>query len=120
MRSASSSAISALSGSDRAVAARSSAAQNKGSRLIEVACPAIVTDRLTGPTNPPGGASITVEQGGELLDQRAAELFGIHDRDRAGIIAGDVMADADRRQLDRRLGLDPVDHLAQMPFEIAS
>ena len=36
------------------------------------------------------------------------------------IIAGDVVADADRDQLDRRARLDPADHLAQMPLEIGA
>ena len=61
-----------------------------------------------------------VEQAGELLDHRAAELLGIHDRHRAAVIAGHVVADADRDQLDRRALLDPVDHLPQMPLEIAA
>jgi hypothetical protein len=55
MRSASIAATSADSGSARSCAARSSAAQNRGSRLIDVWCPAMVIDRLTGPTKPPGG-----------------------------------------------------------------
>ncbi len=45
------------------VAARSSALQNSGSRLIEVWCPAIVIDRFSGPTNPPGGATIALLSG---------------------------------------------------------
>lgn len=59
---ASTCATSADKGSARAIAACSSARQNKGSRLIEVWCPAIVIERLTGPTNPPGGATTVIEK----------------------------------------------------------
>jgi len=44
-------AINALSGNSRAAAAASSADQNAGSRLIDVSCPAIVTERLVGVPN---------------------------------------------------------------------
>ena len=41
--------------------------------------------QLVGPRQP---ASLLLEQPGELLDHRAAELVGVHDRHRAAIIAG--------------------------------
>ncbi len=58
IRNASICATSADSGTACRAAARSSARQNNGSRLIDVEWPAIVTERLTGPANPPGGAGI--------------------------------------------------------------
>jgi hypothetical protein len=48
IRSASIRAIRALSGKPIALAAAFKRSQNTGSRLIDVSCPAIVTDRLTG------------------------------------------------------------------------
>jgi hypothetical protein len=42
-----------------------------------------------------------VEQPRQLFDHRAAQLFGVHDRHRAAIVAGDVVADADRNELNR-------------------
>src|SRR5262245_20333586 len=54
------------------------------------------------------------EQLGELLGNGAAELLGVHDGHRAAIVARDVVADADRDQLDRRAGLDLLDDVAQM------
>ena len=48
IRSASIRATNADSGSRAFLAARSSANQKTGSRLIEVGCPAIVIERLTG------------------------------------------------------------------------
>src|ERR1019366_6472321 len=58
-----------------------------------------------GGGRPPGLA----EQLGELFGDGAAEFLGIDDGDRAAIVAGDVVADADRDQLDRRAGLDFLD-----------
>ena len=42
-----------------------------------------------------------IEQFGQLIHHRAAELFGIDDGDRAPIVARHVMADADGKELDR-------------------
>ena len=47
-------------------------------------------------------AGVLVEQVGELLHHRAAQFLGIDDGDGAAVVAGDVVADADRDQLDRR------------------
>src|SRR5215475_7037900 len=58
------------------------------------------------------------EQLSELFGNRAAKLLGIDDGDRAAIIARDVMPDADRDQLDRRAGLDLLDDVTQVAFEI--
>jgi len=41
-------------------------------------------------------ASVFVEQGRELLDQRAAKLLGVHDGHRPLVVAGHIVADADR------------------------
>src|SRR5437764_11765215 len=46
------------------------------------------------------------EQFGELFGNRAAEFFGVDDGHRTAVVARDVVADADRDQLDRRTGLD--------------
>src|SRR4029079_17999305 len=46
------------------------------------------------------------EQLAKLLGHRAAQLFGIDDRDGAAIVARHVMADADRNQLNRRRAPD--------------
>src|SRR6185437_17024401 len=50
-----------------------------------------------------------IEQRGELLHHRAAELVGVDDGHGAAGVARDVVADADGDQLDRRARLDPVD-----------
>ena len=54
------------------------------------------------------------EQLGELFGDGAAEFLGIDNGDRAAVVAGDVVADADRDQFDRRTGLDLFDDVAQM------
>ena len=64
------------------------------------------------------GGGVLLEQLGELLGHRAAELLGIDDGDGAAIIARHVVADADGDQLDRRARLDLLDHPAQMALEI--
>ena len=61
-----------------------------------------------------------VEQRGELLHHRAAELVGVDDGDGAAVVARDVVADADGDQLDRRARLDPVDDVAQVALEIVA
>src|SRR5258706_317656 len=63
--------------------------------------------------------SLYLEQSCQLLDHRAGQLLDIHDRHRAPVIARHVVADADCHQLHRRLAFDPVDHPAQMRFQIA-
>ena len=75
--------------------------------------------RVTAP-GPIFFAISRLEQLGELLDHRAAQLLRIHDRHRPAVIAGHVVADADRDQLDRRAALDPLDDLAQMALEIGA
>ena len=80
--------------------------------------------RMRSMQSPPRGAArfrlaaCLGEQFGELFGHRAAELLGIDDGDRAPVIARDVVADADRDQLDRRARLDFLDDVAQMPLEI--
>src|SRR4029453_12767365 len=64
--------------------------------------------------------SIFVEQGRELLDERAAQLLGIHDCHRTRKIARHIVPNADCRKLDARPGLDPVDDLPEMPFQIGA
>jgi hypothetical protein len=61
---------------------------------------------------------ILIEQLGEFLDHGAAELLGVDDRDRATIVAGHVVADADGDQLDRRTLLDVLDDPTQVPLEV--
>src|SRR5258708_33213715 len=58
------------------------------------------------------------EQLGELFGDGTTEFLGIHDGHRAAIVARDIVTDADREQLDRRAGLDFLDDVAQMPFEV--
>src|SRR5262245_25404860 len=58
------------------------------------------------------------EQLGELFGDGAAEFLGVDDGHCAAIVARDVVADADRDQLDRRAGLDLLDDVTQMAFEI--
>ena len=48
------------------------------------------------------------------------KLLGIDDRDGAAVIAGHVVADADRRELHLAEALDVVDHLAQVLFEVVA
>jgi hypothetical protein len=47
---------------------------------------------------------VLLKQLNEFFSHDAAELFGVHDRDRPPIIAGDVMTDADgnKRPFRRR------------------
>src|SRR3546814_19599412 len=50
--------------------------------------------------------SLLLEELGQLLHHRAAVLLGGDDGDRAAVVAGHVVADADGQQLHRRAGLD--------------
>ena len=61
---------------------------------------------------------VLVEQLGKFLGHDAGKLLGVGDGDGAAIIAGDVMADADGEKFDRRVGLDFLDHLAEMTLQI--
>src|SRR5690242_18856735 len=61
-----------------------------------------------------------VEQGGELLHHRATELVGVDDGDGTAIVARDIVADADRDQLDGGSRFDPVDDVAQVALEIVA
>ena len=63
---------------------------------------------------------VGVEELGELLHHRSPELLRIHEGDGALVVAGDVVADADREQLDRTVVLDVLDDLAQMPFQVVA
>ncbi len=65
---------------------------------------------------PPG--EILIEQLGKLLGHDAGKLLRIGDGDGPAIVAGNVMADADGKQLNRRSRLDLIDHLAKMPLQI--
>src|SRR6266404_4921112 len=58
------------------------------------------------------------EQFGELFGDGAAEFFGVDDGDGAAVVAGDVVADADRDQLNRRAGLDFLDDVAEMALQV--
>src|SRR5215212_555037 len=60
------------------------------------------------------------EQLGEFFGNRAAEFFGIHDGDRAAIVARDVVADTDRDQFDRRAGIDFLDDVAQVTLQVVA
>src|SRR5579859_1211278 len=60
------------------------------------------------------------EQFGQFLGDGAAKFFGVHNGDRAAIIARDVMADADGDQLDRRTRLDFLDNVTQVPLQIVA
>lgn len=61
-----------------------------------------------------------IEQVGELVDDDAAELFGVHDGDGAAVPACHVMADADGDQFDGGFALYPADHLTQVLVEVAA
>jgi hypothetical protein len=54
----------------------------------------------------------------ERARHRPAQLVGIEQRDRAPVIAPDVVADADRRELDAGMPLEPRDDRSQVPLEI--
>src|SRR3546814_13879479 len=62
----------------------------------------------------------SLEQLGQLLHHRAAELLGVDDGDRAAVVAGHVVADADGQQLNRRAGLDVADDLAQVALPVVA
>ena len=80
--------------------------------------PTPATRRSAAAPTPRGPGGLLVEQLGELVGHGAAELLGVDDGDGAAVVARHVVADADRDQLDRRAGLDVLDHPAQMAFEI--
>ena len=63
------------------------------------------------------GAGVGVEQRGELFGQRSGELLGVGDRHGAGVVAPDVVADADGEKFDRFPAFDHRDHVAQVFFE---
>ena len=73
-RSASIRATSAFSGSPSAAAASRNASQKTGSRLIEVACPAIMIERFTGPIKPSRRCS-----GEGLATLRQSKLGAAHE-----------------------------------------
>jgi hypothetical protein len=60
--------------------------------------PAPLGELSDGSTRP---GSLHLEQPRKLLDDRAAELLDVHDRHRALVVAGHVVADADGDELDR-------------------
>src|SRR5215471_5187751 len=66
------------------------------------------------------GAAVFVEEFGQAFEHDPAQLLGVDDRHGAAVIAGHVMADADRGQLDLAGLLDVADHLAQVFFEIVA
>src|SRR5438874_10589414 len=83
-----------------------------------------VSSMFSGMQSPPLGghgrrnAMRLAEQLGQFFGDGAAEFFGIHDGNRAAIVTGDVVTDADRDQLDRRAGLDFLDDITQVSFEV--
>src|SRR5581483_9360009 len=64
------------------------------------------------------GPAVLVEELRQALQHRAAELLGVDDGDGAPVIAGDVVADADRGELDGREFLDLLDHLTEVLLQI--
>ena len=66
----------------------------------------------------PRPAIIFLEKRCQLIHHCAAKLFGVDNRHRPAIVAGDIMADADGDQLDRRAGFDIANDLAEMAFEV--
>src|SRR5580692_4128615 len=64
------------------------------------------------------GPMSLAEQFGELFGDGATKLLGIHDRDRAAVVARDIVADTDGDQFDRRTRFDFLDDVAQMPLEV--
>src|SRR4051794_25316795 len=77
---------------------------------------------LRGPATPDAGvaAGFLLEQIGEAFEHNATQLLGIDNRHGAAVVARDVVADADRGQLDSADTLDLADNLAQMLFEIVT
>src|SRR4051812_27238862 len=77
---------------------------------------------LRGPAAPDAGAAagFLLEKIGEAFEHDAAQLLGINDRHGAAVVARDVVADADRGQLDSADALDFADNFAQMLFEIVT
>src|SRR6185312_6078137 len=78
--------------------------------------------KLGRPAAPDAGAAgaFVFEQIGEAFEHHAAQLLGVDDGDGAAVVAGDVVADADRGQLYLAGALDVVDHLAQVLFEVVA
>src|SRR5438445_3262711 len=66
------------------------------------------------------GAAVLVEELGELFEHDTAQLLGVDNGDGTAVIAGHVVADADRRQLDLAQALDLADHLPQVLFEVVA
>ena len=63
---------------------------------------------------------VLLEQLDQLVGHGAGELGGVGDGDGAAVVARHVVADADGDQLDRGARLDLLDHLAQMPLQVAA
>ena len=57
------------------------------------------------------GTPILVEELGELFQHHAAQLLGVDDRHGAAVVAGHVVTDADRDQLDLAQALDVLEHI---------
>ena len=64
------------------------------------------------------GAAVFVEELGKAFEHDAAQLLGVDDRHGAAVIAGHVMADADRGEFHLAEALDVVDHLALLVFDL--
>jgi len=61
---------------------------------------------------------LLAEQLREFFGHGSAKLLGVHNGDRAAVIARHVMADADGDKFDRGFRFNVEDDLAQMPFQI--
>src|ERR1700722_6212405 len=67
-----------------------------------------------------GRWDVLVEEFGELLRHSPAKLFGVDDGHGAPVVARHVVANANGDQLNRRAGLDLLNHVAQMALEIVA
>src|SRR5690606_25948741 len=65
-------------------------------------------------------ARVLLEQLDQLVGHGAGQLARIGDGDRAAVVAGHVVTDADGDQLDWRTGLDLVDDLTQVLLQVAA
>ena len=85
--------------------------------MLFLLSPAKALDYATPAGDVPHTQPLFVQQAAELIEQDIRHLFGCPYHAGMAIEAADVLAGADRQQLDRA-GLDAGDDLAQVPFKV--
>src|SRR5688572_3449744 len=99
-----------------AIAARTAARNANGRTGKRIGCS---TRRMAGQPSSSGDRML-VEKLGQLLCHGAAKFLCVHDGHCPAIIAGDIVADADRDQFDGRSPFNVGNDLAQVTLQIVS